>query len=92
VTGDAFILAMSSIEEVKTVLVDTLNLGERRHLLKAESQLLGSIPELDSMVVVQLIAALEQHFGFVMDDDEISAENFETVGNLAALVDRKLAG
>jgi acyl carrier protein len=43
------------------------------------------------MAVVNLIAALEEHFGISVDDDEISATTFETVGSLTAFVRQKLA-
>ena len=78
------------LEEVKQVIGDSLQLGDRAASLDADTQLLGNIPELDSMAVVAVITALEDHFGFVVDDDEISADTFATVGTLAAFVDEKL--
>jgi acyl carrier protein len=77
-------------EDVKQVVGDALQLGERTALLEKDTQLLGSIPELDSMAVVVVITALEDHFGFVVDDDEISADTFATVGTLWSFVDQKL--
>jgi acyl carrier protein len=44
------------------------------------------MPELDSMAVVSLIGALEEHFGIAVDDDDISASTFESVGTLCAFV------
>lgn len=82
---------MQHVEEVKNVLSDVLSLGERKHSLREDSSLLGSIPELDSMAVVNVITALEEHFGITVDDDEISARTFETLGNLTRFVDQKLA-
>jgi acyl carrier protein len=79
------------LEDVKTILGDVLSLGDAKNALTAESALLGSIPELDSMAVVSLIAALEEHFGITVDDDEIAASTFETVGTLTAFVTQKLA-
>jgi acyl carrier protein len=52
--------------------------------------LLGALPELDSMAVVSILTALEEHFGFTVDDDEISAETFATLGSLTEFVDQKL--
>lgn len=52
--------------------------------------LLGSIPEFDSMAVVSVITALEDNYGFVVDDDEIEAETFETIGSLVSFVENKL--
>jgi acyl carrier protein len=78
-------------EEVRNILSDVLSLGERRNALTEDSPLLGAIPELDSMAVVNVITALEEHFDITVDDDEISAKTFETVGSLAQFVDQKLA-
>ena len=82
---------MQHIEEVRNILSDVLSLGERRNSLKENSPLLGAIPELDSMAVVNVITALEEHFDITVDDDEISAKTFETVGSLAQFVEQKLA-
>lgn len=79
------------LDEVKNVLIDTLNLGPAGQALQADSPLLGSLPELDSMAVVTLIGALEEHFGIAIDDDDISASTFETLGSLAAFVSAKMA-
>ena len=79
------------LEDVKNILGDVLSLGDAKNSLKENSALLGSIPELDSMAVVNVIAALEEHFGIVVEDDEISASTFETLGSLAAFVAGKLA-
>ena len=77
---------MKYLEEVKNLLIDVLNLGPAGQALDADSPLLGSLPELDSMAVVTLIGALEEHFGIVVDDDDISASTFATLGSLASFV------
>lgn len=77
------------LNDVKNVLIDVLNLGPAGAALDANSPLLGSLPELDSMAVVSLIGALEEHFGIAIDDDDISASTFETLGSLAAFVEQK---
>lgn len=82
---------MQHLEEVKNILSDTLSLGQRKTSLKEDSILLGSLPELDSMAVVNVITALEEHFGITVDDDEISASTFETLGSLTRFVEQKLA-
>jgi acyl carrier protein len=78
------------LEAVKNIVADVLSLGDARNTMDADSGLLGSIPELDSMAVVNLIAALEEHFSIVVEDDEIGASTFETLGTLAAFVQQKL--
>ena len=82
---------MQHLQEVTNILADVLSLGERKNSLTADSALLGSIPELDSMAVVNVITALEDHFGITVDDDEISAQTFETVGTLTGFIEHKLA-
>ncbi|MCC2955043.1 acyl carrier protein [Massilia sp. IC2-477] len=77
------------LDEVKTLLADVLNLGPGAQALTADSPLLGAIPELDSMAVVSVIAAIEDRFGVMIDDDDISASTFETVGSLARFVEQK---
>jgi len=79
------------LEQVKAVLVDVLELGPSGAALGADSPLLGALPELDSMAVVSVIAALEERFGIMIDDDDISASTFATLGSLARFVDDKLA-
>ncbi|MDQ3000596.1 MAG: acyl carrier protein [Fibrobacterota bacterium] len=51
-------------------------------------KLIGNL--LDSMAVNSLIVALEENFGFAFEDEDLSAEAFETVESLAALVARKV--
>jgi acyl carrier protein len=73
------------------VLARTLQLGGRANALSRETVLLGGLAELDSMAVVQVLAALEEHFGLAVADDEVSAETFATLGALADFVESKLA-
>ena len=82
---------MPTIDRVKAVLRDTLQLGDRADGLDAPTPLLGAIPEFDSMAVVTVLTALEDSFDFLVEDDEITAEIFTTVGSLTDFVDRKLA-
>ncbi len=81
---------MHTLEEVRNIVSDTLGLGERGAELTADSPLLGAIPELDSMAVINLITALEEQYGFAIADDEISGEVFETLRSLSDFVGRKL--
>ena len=76
-------------QKVILVLARVLQLNEAS--LNSQSMLLGAIPEFDSMAVVVILTELEEQFGFFVDDDEIDAEIFETVGSLLAFVEQKLA-
>ena len=81
---------MAALDDVKQVLGETLQLGDRTNGFTADTPLFGAIAEFDSMAVVTVVTALEERFGIVIEDDEIEAEVFATVGSLAAFVDRKL--
>ena len=81
---------MVVMDEVRTVVGTSLQLGARAQAMDASTPLLGAIPELDSMAVVNLITALEEHFGISVADDEIGAATFATLGSLSAFVEQKL--
>jgi acyl carrier protein len=78
-------------EELKTVLADALQLGARARALTPDSPLAGALPELDSQGIIQLITAIEESFGIVVADDEISGETFTTFGTLVEFVASKTA-
>ena len=81
---------MSIFNEVRQMVGEVLQLGERVENMCESSALLGSIPEFDSMAVVTVITALEDNYGFIVDDDEVEASTFETFGSLAKFVQLKL--
>ncbi len=81
---------MASLEQVRSLLGEVLQLGDRKNQLQPSTPLLGSLPELDSMAVATVIAGMEERFGIMIEDDEIDAEVFRTVGTLTDFVDRKL--
>lgn len=81
---------MAAVDDIRTILGDALGLGSRAADLDEASALIGAIPKFDSMAVVTVITALEEQFEFTVDDDEVSAETFETLGTLVAFVEEKL--
>ncbi len=83
---------MNARTDVLRVLDETLSLKGRAAAFNDDTPLLGSVPELDSMAVVTLLTALEQRFGFTVEDDEITGSTFSTVGTLVRFVESKLAG
>ncbi len=76
--------------EIKRILSDILGLGERLDSITTDTFLLGNIPELDSVAVVTIILALEKNFSISINDDEISAQTFQTLGTLVNFVERKI--
>lgn len=81
---------MDTMREVLAILDEVLSLGGRADGFSRETELLGVLPELDSMAVVGVINMLEERFGFTVEDDEIDGSAFATVGSLVAFVDGKL--
>lgn len=68
-----------------------------RNVLQIDKQftdstpLLGAIAEFDSMAVIAVITELEDQLGIQINDDEISAEVFESFGQLRKFVEQKQA-
>ena len=76
---------MSTRERVRRFIVEELlEDGEVRDPLAEEL--------LDSLAIEQLVAFLEQEFRVEIADDDMVAENFESLRAVAALVDRKTRG
>jgi len=82
---------MEMLEDVRNIVRESLQLGARADALVADSPLLGSLPELDSMAVVIVLTAMEERYGFFVEDDEVSAETFATLSSLTQFVCDKLA-
>jgi acyl carrier protein len=82
--------SQASFENVKAVVVATLDIKDRADDLVPESQLLGSLPEFDSVAVVELVVALQDRFGIEIEDDEVIGDIFETLGQLTAFIDSKI--
>jgi len=55
-----------------------------------DTPLFGAIPAMDSSSALGILLSLEEQFGFSIDDDEMDADVFATVGSLTAFVESKL--
>jgi acyl carrier protein len=89
--GEEAVNSTVAIEDVKAVVVETLNIADRADSLEPSSPLLGSLPELDSMAVLEVVYALEQRFDVEFDGEDISAEAFETLSSLTDMVAAQLS-
>lgn len=79
---------MNIERKVRQVLDSTLSLHGRAQAFRADTPLLGALPELDSMAVAYLITALEEQVGITIADDEIEGDVFATFGALVGFVRR----
>lgn len=80
---------MQTKKEILRILDDVLSLKGRAQTFSASTELLGALPELDSMAVVAVLNSLEESFGITIEDDEIDGSLFATVGSLVAFVSAK---
>ena len=81
---------METSDGVKEVLRDVLDLGARADAFDAQTPLFVGLIEFDSMAIVTVLVALEDRFDINIEDDEIGAETFETLGSLTLFVEKKL--
>lgn len=81
--------SVNMLDEMRNVMGEALHLGGREAGLDVGTPLIGNLPELDSMAVLTVIAALERHFCFVVDDDDDISQAFETLGSLVKYVEEK---
>lgn len=82
---------MNVDQEVLRILDEVLGLQGRCAAFTRDTHLLGAVPELDSMAVVSIIAALEDRLGITVDDGDIDGATFASVGTLVLYVTERLA-
>lgn len=75
-------------QQVRAFLVETFLLGDDDGFANDESLLDSGI--VDSTGVMEVVAFLEESYNIVIDDDELVADNLDSVDRLAAFVSRKL--
>jgi acyl carrier protein len=80
----------SSLEAVRSMLIDLLGLEDRADQVDADTALFAAMPEFDSLAILQVISELEERLGIEMDDADINAEVFATVRSLSEYVDGRL--
>ena len=89
---DMAVKAIDTDALLRGILRDVLGLGpEQVAQFDTDTDLFGSLPELDSMAVAGLLTEMEDRLGIVIDDDEVDGELLETYGNLLAFAESKRA-
>jgi len=76
--------------QVRGIAQNVLQLGAGVEAIGIDTPLLGHLPELDSMAVVTILTSIEEQYGIVIDDDEISADVFSSWRTLVEFVAQKL--
>jgi len=75
------------VHKVAAALAEALALApEVQAALRADTPLFGHLPELDSLALATVLAALEDRLGMRVEAEDVTADIFETLGTLAAFV------
>jgi acyl carrier protein len=81
---------VASNEDIKTQVIDcvtsALALAPGAEPLTEHTELLGNLPEFDSQSVITILTAIEDEFEFIIEDDEVDASLFESIGSLINFV------
>jgi acyl carrier protein len=84
-------ISAAIFDEVKAVVVVTLDIQDQADDIGPETGLYGNFAELDSLTVVKLIVALRKRFAIDIELREIVGEVLYTLGGLAAFVESKVS-
>jgi acyl carrier protein len=87
---NAAITAPATIIDVKSIVAVLGIDGDRAAAMHVRTVLLGSLPRLQSMPVVEFIYALKERFAIAIGGDRVRADGFETLGRLTELAGTKL--
>lgn len=73
--------------KIRSYVISHFHLSRRRDLGDEESLLDARL--IDSLGVLELVEYLEQTFGIEVTDDDLSPENFQSIGALARFVSKR---
>ena len=77
--------------ELKLLIIETLRLEDvNPDFIKDEDPLFGEGLGLDSIDALELVVAIEKHYGVLIEDEEVGVEAFASIDALADfVVDKK---
>lgn len=81
---------MNISQVLREVLAETLAIDTTH--FRAETPLLGALPELDSMGITALVIALEQRFAIEIQPEDVGACLLASLGNLENYLCARLSG
>lgn len=77
-------------DEIRDILATIVVDRKRVDTLGEEDSLFDKIPELDSVGCVNLVLAIEQRFGFEIDDVDINESLFASLSSLKNFVEENI--
>lgn len=76
--------------ELKLLIIETLRLEDvTPDFIKDEDPLFGEGLGLDSIDALELVVAIEKHYGVLIEDEEVGVEAFASIDALADFVIEK---
>ncbi len=74
-------------QEIRSFLTERFLFG-RSEALNDDTPLLGNV--IDSQGVIELIVFVQERFAITVEDEEVTTDNFASVKNTVAFVEKKL--
>ncbi|MDD3643587.1 MAG: acyl carrier protein [Candidatus Krumholzibacteria bacterium] len=78
-------------ERIRTYILENILLGSTEKTFADDDSFLEK-GLIDSTGILELVAFIEDEFGFDVADDELIPDNFDSVGRLAMYVQKKKGG
>jgi len=72
-----------NLENLQRLICAILSRGGRQYELTPDQELLGIA---DSMAMLGIITAIEEHFGIVVEGDMLTVENFTSIASIYAML------
>lgn len=76
-----------ALPEIRAFIVENFLLGKDSGFDNGESLLESGV--IDSTGIMHVVAFLEERFGITVEDEDMIADNLESVNRIAAFVERK---
>ncbi len=82
-------MADNVVAELKRIIAEDLDVNLKYDQIDENVPLLTEGLGLDSIVIVELISLVEDHFGFEFEDSELNVESFRNLTALADVIERR---
>lgn len=79
-------------EEIKKFIISELkemDTNEDIEYLKDDTQLIEN-GFIDSMMILSLLAFIEENYGVILSSNELKPENFSTIEKISELIEKKI--
>jgi acyl carrier protein len=82
---------MNSVEaDLRAYVIETFLFGQGGEDISRDDSLL-ELGIVDSTGVLEIVAYLDEKWSITVEDEELVPENFDSLGRLAAFVEKKMA-